>query len=149
MNKRINLMQIHPKAYEAITVLQNYIQEAGIDPVYKLLIGIRVSEINGCTLCLEQYLKEADRIGMIRSRAMAVSSWRQSPLFTADEKAILALAEEMTYIYNGVSEETYKTAELMLGEIKLAEIMLAVVTVNGWNRLAVSTRQLVYKTKLQ
>ena len=142
MSNRINLKEVQPKAYIALAGLQSYVKQANIDPEQKILIGLRVSEINDCQLCLDLHIKEAKELGMTDQRIYSVSSWRQSNLFTEIEKSILSLAEEVTYIYNGVNEETYSKASLLLGEIGLAEALLTIVTINGLNRLAVSTKQL-------
>lgn len=142
MNNRINLKEVQPKAHTALAGLQTYLQQTAIDPELKILIGLRVSQINECRLCLDLHINEAKKHGIIDQKIYSVSSWRQSELFTEIEKSILALAEEVTYIYNGVNEDTYAKASLLLGEIGVAEVLVTIVTINSWNRLAVSTKQL-------
>ncbi|GAA4323554.1 carboxymuconolactone decarboxylase family protein [Mucilaginibacter gynuensis] len=142
MSNRINLKQIQPKAYKAFTGLHTYIQQTAMHPVQKVLIGLRVSQINECSLCFELHVKQAKEFGLTDLQIYAVSAWRQGDVFTETEKSILALAEEMTYIYNGVNEDTYARAAALLGEVGLAEVMVTIVTINSWNRLAISTKQL-------
>jgi AhpD family alkylhydroperoxidase len=109
----------------------------------KELIKIRVSQINGCAFCINLHTKDARKMGETEQRIYALNAWRETPFFNATERAVLALAEEITHIsVSGVSDETYNNALQSLGEERLAQTIMSIVVINAWNRIAISTRQM-------
>jgi len=88
------------------------------------------------------HTKEARKAGETEQRIYALSAWRETPYFTEDERAILALTEEVTLIGNRVKDETYEQAAKVLDEAYLAQVILAIVTINAWNRIAISTNMM-------
>lgn len=144
-NNRINIKTIEPDAYEAMMALENYGKTCALDPLLKELIKIRASQINGCAYCLDMHTEDAIKLGESPRRIFALSVWNESHLFSEKEKVLLQLTEAITNIsINGVPDETYQSAINTFGEQMTAQIIMLIVTINAWNRIAVSTR-LIYK----
>lgn|SRR5690606_36639437 len=140
MKKRIKVYDVEPKAYKGMLQLEEFLKESELKPVHKELIKIRASQINGCAYCLDMHTKDARKIGETEQRIYLLSAWRESSLFTEEEKAILALTEEVTNIQNRVSDETYEKAASLFDDHYLALIIMAIVTINSWNRIAITTQ---------
>lgn len=141
MSKRINVLQIEPDAYKAIMALENYAANSGITKKHYELIKIRASQINGCAYCLDMHTRDARKAGETEQRIYVLNAWRDTSFFTEEEKVILALTEEITLISKGgVSDETYNQAASVLDEHYLAKIIIAISTINVWNRVSISTR---------
>jgi AhpD family alkylhydroperoxidase len=140
MSNRINIKKIEPGAYKALLVLEDYIDTTSLSPLQKEMIRIRASQLNGCAYCIDTHTREARNAGELEHRLYTLSVWREAPFFTAEEKAILALTEEVTLISNGVSNETYLQAVEILGEQKTAQVIMNAIVINAWNRVGVSTR---------
>jgi AhpD family alkylhydroperoxidase len=140
MSKRINLGKQDTSAYKAIMGLETYLESTELSHIEQEMIRIRASQINGCAYCLNMHTKDALKYGEAEQRIFVLSAWRETELFTDSEKAILTLTEEMTLIsHGGVSDATYQAAESILGPKKLAQVMMAVITINAWNRIGVTT----------
>jgi len=141
MENRININELEPDAYQAMFALQTYINSTELDPIMKELLKIRASQINGCAYCLQMHTKEARKLGETENRIYALSAWKESPLFTDIERLILTVTEEITNISNdGLCKETYENAISLLGERSLAQWIMHIVTINAWNRIAISTK---------
>jgi len=140
MTKRSKINEIEPKGYQAIIGLEKFIESSPLKRVHKDLIKIRASQINGCAFCINMHTKEARKAGETEQRIYALSAWRDTPFFSDDERAILALTEEVTLIANQVKDETYNTALEILGESYLAQVILAIITINAWNRIGITTQ---------
>ena len=139
MNTRINILQQEPAAYKAFTAIETYLQSTGIDKTHKHLLKIRASQINGCAFCINMHTKEARKDGETEQRIYLLNAWKETSLYTEAEKAILALTEEMTLIHKaGVSDEVYNHARELLGDTCLSQIMVAIVAINAWNRIAIT-----------
>lgn len=139
MSKRIKIDQVEPKGYKAIIGLEMFIESTPLTKTHKDLIKIRASQINGCAFCIDMHTKEARKSGESEQRIYALNAWRDTPFFTDEERAILALTEEVTLISNHVNDETYNTAENLLGETYLSQVILAIITINAWNRIGITT----------
>ena len=141
MSKRINILQLEPDAYKAIMGLENYVANSGISKAHYELIKIRASQINGCAYCLDMHSRDARKGGETEQRIYVLNAWRDTSFFTEEEKAILALTEEVTLIsHGGVSEQTYQQAASVLDEHYLAKVIMAATVINAWNRISISTR---------
>lgn len=140
-NKRLNMYKAAPELYKAMMSLENALQQTSLTPIEKELIKIRASQINGCAFCLNMHTRDARKIGETEQRIYLLNAWHEAGgLYSESEKAILRLTEEVTLISKGgVSAETYQHAEKILGVSKLAEVIMATVVINGWNRIAIST----------
>jgi len=140
MKKRININTLEPGAYQSMSSMEKYLSSIDLDASLKELIKIRTSQINGCAYCIQMHTEQARKQGETEQRIYALSVWKESPLFSDRERAVLALTEEVTLIsYQGLTNDTYEKALEHLGEYKLAQSIMLIVTSNAWNRIAVST----------
>jgi len=139
MSTRINIQQVEPAAFKAMYGLEGYLQNTQVSKTHKDLIKIKASMINGCAYCINMHTKEAKKNGETEQRIYLLSAWRETTLYTEEERAILALTEEITLIQNHVSDETYKKAEQLFGANHLAQIIMVIVTINAWNRIAITS----------
>ena len=97
--KRINITQTEPNAYKGMLALEQYIRNSAIPHLLRDLVKIRASQINGCAYCIDMHTQEALKIGETQRRIFALSAWKESPLFTEEERAVLQLTEEVTLIF--------------------------------------------------
>ena len=140
MEKRINIDETEPQAYKAMYALEGYLANSQLSKSHKELIKIRASQINGCAFCIDMHTKDALKNGETQQRIFLLSAWREASIFCEEEKVILALTEEITLIHNkGLTDATYLRALDLFGKNYLAQMIMAVVTINAWNRIAVST----------
>jgi len=139
MEQRINIEQTHPEIYKALIGLSGSINKSTLTPIQKELIKLRASQINSCAFCLDMHSKEALRIGETPQRIFVLNAWRETDLFTEEEKALLALTEEVTLITNKVTDATYQQAIQLLGEEYTAQAIMAITIINAWNRIVVAT----------
>lgn len=139
MSTRVNILQTQPEAYKALMGLEKYIASTSLTSTHKELIKIRASQINGCAFCINMHTTDARKYGETEQRIYLLNAWREADVYTEDEKAILALTEEVTMISNHVSEATYQNAAKLFDEKYLADIIMMIISINSWNRLAIST----------
>jgi len=140
---RISIIDLEPEAYKAMFGLEKYLNSIDLNPVWKELIKIRASQINGCAFCIEMHTKDARMAGESERRLYALSAWKESPLFTDEERTMLAMTEEITLIADrGLTEKTYRAALELFDENSVAQIIMLIVTINAWNRIAVSTHMM-------
>ena len=140
MENRVNIEQTQPRAYKAMYALEGYLATTQLTNTQKDIIKIRASQINKCAYCINMHTEEALKHGETAQRIFLLSAWNETALFTEEEKAILAITEEVTLIANGgLSDETYRKATHFFDETFISQIIMAVVAINGWNRIAVST----------
>ena len=141
MSNRINIGKMEPAAYKAMIALEHYLTTTGITPLHQEMIRIRASQINGCAYCINKHTRDARKAGETEQRIYALDAWRDAPFFSEEERAILSITEEVTLISDKrVSDETYEQALGLLGETYLAQVILAIITINAWNRIGISTR---------
>lgn len=143
MEKRINVSLSEPEFYKAMLGLEKYLATTSLSKTIKELIKIRASQLNGCAFCINMHTRDARKNGETEQRIYLLNAWREAGLYTEEEQAALALTEEITNIqHGGVSDETYGKALQIFGEHQLAQLMAAIITINAWNRVAISTRLL-------
>lgn len=136
---RANYARVAPDALRAQRGLENYIHQCGLEPSLIELVKLRASYINGCAYCVDMHTKDARYEGETEQRLYAVPVWRETPFFTPRERAALAWAEAVTEISKGgVSDELYALAREHFTEKELVDLTMVVVTINGWNRLAIT-----------
>lgn len=141
MESRINVSKVDPKAYEAMIGLEKYLAQSGLDKKLYELIKTRASQINGCAYCINMHTRDAMHLGETAQRLFLLDAWRETTLFSEKERAVLALTESMTLITDGhVPDEIYTAAANQLSPNELAAVIMAVVAINGWNRIAITTR---------
>lgn len=140
MTKRLQMEQVNPKGYAAMLGLEKYIMSSSIDKKLNELLKIRASQINGCEYCIAFHTKDAHKLGETDERIQALNNWQSSSLFTPEERAVLALTEAITLIsQNHVSDEIYNEVRKYFDEQKTAEIIMAIIIINAWNRIAITT----------
>src|SRR5688572_11155307 len=128
MEKRINIQEIEPNAIKAMYALEGYLTTTALSKTQKELIKIRSSQINGCAFCIDMHTKDALKNGETTQRIFLLNAWKETDLFTEEEKVILAITEEITLIHNhGLSDQTYKKAEEFFDKNMIAQIIMAVV----------------------
>lgn len=141
--KRIDIKDLEPNSYKAMLGLEQYIRNSQIAPLLRELIKIRASQINGCAYCIDMHTQESLKLGETPRRIFALSAWKESPLFTEEERSVLQLTEEVTLISEGgVSDDTYNKVLNFFGENILAQIIMQIIIINSWNRIAVATEQI-------
>ncbi|MEO8111861.1 MAG: carboxymuconolactone decarboxylase family protein [Ginsengibacter sp.] len=140
MQKRIVIQQTEPGAYHALFPLEKYISASGLKISHKNLIKVRASQINGCAYCINMHTKEARAAGETEQRIYLLNAWKEVDLFTEEEKALLALTEAVTLIKHHVPDEVYANAAKCFDEKYLANIIMAIVAINAWNRIAITTQ---------
>lgn len=142
MEKRINIAKIDPAAYKALLGLENYLAATGLNKTLKELIKIRASQINGCSFCINMHTIDARKQGETEQRIYLLNAWREvEGLYTAEERAVLALTEEITLITDGgVSDKTYQEVSSFYDETQVAQLMMAIITINSWNRMSIATQ---------
>jgi len=141
MGHRVNIQQTHPEVYKAMLALAGSLNHSTLSPIQKHLIKVRASQINACAFCIDMHTKEALKVGETQQRIFLLNAWRETDIFTQEEKVILALTEEVTLIHkNGISDDTYRQAEKYFSAQTIGDIIAAAISINGLNRLAISTQ---------
>jgi AhpD family alkylhydroperoxidase len=137
MPARIDYPKVAPQAYMAMRGLEAYVRQSGLDPRLLELVKARASQINGCAYCIDMHTKDARAHGETEQRLYALAAWRETPFFSERERAALAWTEVVTLIADGpIEEEDYEDVRQHFDEKALVDLTLAIVAINGWNRLA-------------
>ncbi len=141
MEPRIEYAKVAPGAATAMAGMERYVRSSGLERPLLELIKVRASQINGCAYCLDMHTKDARAAGESEQRLYALSAWRETPFYTDRERAALAWTEAVTLVgETHVPDEVYETARRAFSERELVDLTMAVVTINGWNRLAIAFR---------
>ena len=141
MKPRMEYGKVAPGVMQAMSGLQRQVHESGLEPTRLELVKTRASQINGCAFCLDMHTKDARAGGETEQRLYALSAWRETPFYTDRERAALAWTEAVTLISEThVPDDVYEQARQQFSEQELANLTLAVIAINGWNRLAISFR---------
>jgi len=139
MEAKLNMQQVQPDAYKAMLGLEKYLHTTSLSTVHQDLIKIRASQVNGCAYCINMHTRDARQRGETEQRIYLLNAWRETNLYTAEERAILALTEEITLVSRHTGNEAYETAASLFSETYLAQIIMAVVAINVWNRIGITT----------
>jgi AhpD family alkylhydroperoxidase len=135
MEHRINYSKVLPDGMRFMNALDHYSQSCGLESSLLDLIKLRASQINGCAYCVDMHSKDARTGGESEQRLYNLSIWRETPYYTKRERAALAFTEAVTLIANGRSpEEVYEQARQHFSDEELVKLMIAIVTINAWNR---------------
>lgn len=141
MQSRIEYAKAAPGAVKAMRGLGSYVEECGIERSLLELVKIRASQINGCAFCIDMHTKDARAIGETEQRLYALDAWEETPFFSQRERAALAWTEAVTRVADGhVPDGVYQLARQHFDETELVNLTLAIVAINGWNRLAIAFR---------
>jgi AhpD family alkylhydroperoxidase len=130
-----------PGAYEAVFGLENYVRNSGIELPLLHLIKLRASQLNGCAYCIDMHWKDLRAIGETEQRLYGLDAWREAPYYSERERAALAWTEAVTNIQDGhAPDELFEEVRKQFSETELANLTLAIATINVWNRLAIAAR---------
>ena len=141
MKARINLMHVNPGVMQAMLGLERQVRQAGFDHRLLDLVRMRASQINGCAYCLDMHSKDARANGETEQRLYGLNAWRETPYYSPRERAALEWTEALTLISEtGVPDDLYERVREQFSEEELLHLGLAIVSINGWNRLNVAAR---------
>ena len=148
---RLNYQKVAPQALKGMLELEKYVHNSGLERALYELVKTRASQINGCAYCLDMHTKDAREEGETEQRLYGLSAWRESPFYTERERAALAWTEALTLIAeNDVPDSLYEATRKYFDEEEIVTLTMAIIAINGWNRLAISFRTLPgsYKPEL-
>ena len=140
MKQRFELLKAVPNAYMPLAELDKLLADIELDRIQREMIKIRTSQINGCAYCLNAHTKDALKYGELQQRIFVMSAWREAPnWFSEKDQVILELTEQVTLIAeHGVDDDLFAKAIELFGEKTTAQIILAIVAMNAWNRLGIA-----------
>jgi len=142
MEERIHYMKVSSGAYHVLFELEKYLHECGLEESLLTLIMLRASQINGCAYCLDMHWKDLRALGESEQRLYSLDAWRESPYYSGRERAALAWTEAVTRVSEThVPDEVYDEVKKHFSEKELADLTLAVATINMWNRLLIAGRK--------
>ena len=141
MKSRIDYARVSPKAFQAMFGLQKYVNESGLEQSLQELVKMRASQINGCAYCLDMHSKDARAAGETEQRLYLLNAWRETSLYSERECAALEWTEAVTRVgEDHVPDSVYASVREHFSEAELVNLTLAIVAVNGWNRLCIAFR---------
>jgi AhpD family alkylhydroperoxidase len=138
---RLAIDELMPHASEAMAKLDTASRQSQLEPAMLELVRARASQINGCAYCVNMHSRDARKAGESERRLYALPIWRETPMFTAREKAALELTEAVTRLADGqVSDELFEQVARHFTETELAELIWTITVINAWNRLGAIAR---------
>ena len=141
MSSRIEYTAAAPRAFHAMLGLEKYVHNCGLEASLLELVKMRASQINGCAYCLDMHSKDARAAGETEQRLYLLNAWRETTFYSERERAALAWTEAVTLVSeNHVPDDVYNQTLQHFSEPELVNLTLAIVAINGWNRLAISFR---------
>ncbi len=141
MKSRIDLMRVNPGVIQAMLGLERQIHKAGLERGLLDLVRMRASQINGCAYCLDMHSKDARANGETEQRLYGLDAWRETPYYSPRERAALEWTEALTLVAEThVPDEVFERVREQFSEDELVHLSLAIVAINGWNRLNVAAR---------
>ena len=141
MQARIDFSRSHPAANKAMLDLQRHVNASGIEAPLMELVKTRASQINACAFCIDMHTRDARAHGESEERLHLLAAWREAPHYTERERAALAWTEALTLVSEThVPDEVYEHARSQFAEDELVALSMAIVAINGWNRLCVAFR---------
>jgi AhpD family alkylhydroperoxidase len=152
MEHRTNAFTASPKAYQAMAALEQFVDSCGLERPLLELVKMRASQVNGCAYCLDMHSKDARALGETEQRLYALSAWRDTPLYSERERAALEWTEAITLISEThAPDDVYERVSKQFRPEELANLTVAIATINSWNRLSIAFRVMPgsYQSKLQ
>jgi len=141
MQARIDLMHVNPGVVQAMLGLERQVRQGKLDHKLLDLVRMRASQINGCSYCLDMHSKDARAAGETEQRLYGLDAWRETPYYSARERAALEWTEALTLVAETrVPDDVYERVREQFSEDELVHLSLAIVAINGWNRLNVAAR---------
>ena len=142
MQPRLDISKVAPDVYKAMSALEACVRKSGLESSLLELVKTRASQMNSCAFCLDMHTKDARAHGETEQRLFTLSAWRETPFFSERERAALAWTETITNVSEThVPDDVYEVASKHFTEKELADLTLAIVAINGWNRLSVAFRK--------
>jgi AhpD family alkylhydroperoxidase len=152
MKPRFDFATATPKAYGAIAPVDDYLEQASIEPTLLHLVRLRASQINGCAYCIDMHWKDLRALGEEERRLYGLDAWRESPYYSDRERAGLAWTEALTLVSRDqVPNVVYDEVKPHFNETELADLTIAIGQINFWNRVAIASRMTPghYRSTLQ
>lgn len=141
MQTRLEIDKVNPAAFRAMMGLEGYVRKSGLDKSLLELIKTRASQINGCAFCIDMHTKDARHAGETEQRLYALNAWEETPFFTPEERAALALTEVVTRIGDhGVPDQVYEEVGRYFTPEQITQLLMAIITINAWNRIAITSK---------
>lgn len=141
MKARLDPRRVAPGAMQALLGLQTHVDACGLEHGLLELVKYRASQLNGCAWCMDMHTKDARAAGETEQRLYLLGAWRECPFYSERERAALAWTEAVTRLPDGsVSDEVFAAARAQFSEQELVELTLAIIAINGWNRINVAFR---------
>jgi len=141
MKARMDFRKASPQGAKALGELHAFVKRCGLDHMLLELVKLRASQINGCAHCIDMHTKELRAGGESEQRLYLLNGWEESPFYSDRERAALSWTEALTLITDGhVPDEAYEQARAQFSEEELANLTLAIVAINGANRLNIAFR---------
>ena len=141
MQPRLDYSKVSPAAVKTMLDIEAYLVKSGLERSLVHLIRMRASQINGCAFCLDMHSKDARAAGETEQRLYALDAWRETPFYSARERAALAWTDALTLIaQTHAPEDVYREVRAQFSEPELVDLTLAIVAINGWNRIATGFR---------
>lgn len=150
MEPRLAYAKVAPEGYRAMATLNRYVENCGLEPLLLELVKMRASQLNGCAYCLDMHSKDARALGETEQRLYTLSAWRETPFYSERERAALLWTEELTLLSERDADDAlYDSVRRHFSEEEMVNLTLAIIVINGWNRLAVGFRSLpgVYQSQ--
>ena len=139
--QRLSAPKIAPDGYKALRGVEVYLHHCGLEKPLIELVKMRASQINGCAYCLDMHSKDARANGETEQRLYGLEAWRETPYYSERERAALEWTEALTLVSEThVPDEVFERVRTQFSEQELAHLSLAIVAINGWNRLNVAAR---------
>jgi AhpD family alkylhydroperoxidase len=140
-SERIDLYGAFPEGAKAINAMERAVRESGLEHSLIELVKMRASQINGCAYCIDMHSKDARAAGETEQRLYGLNAWRETPFYTERERAALALTESVTLVsVDHVPDEVVHEAQSHFSPEDFSRLVFAIVTINVWNRLAITGR---------
>ena len=138
MQRRMNYVKAAPAVYQGMLTLQQVVNDSGLEKPLLELVKIRASQLNKCAYCLHMHTRDARKLGESEERIYLLDAWRESPLYTARERAALAWTEALTLLpQTGAPDDVYAEVVANFSEPEIANLTLAIGAINLWNRFGV------------
>ena len=145
MSQRFDYRAASADAFKAMLQLEHQVHKSGLEPALLELVKSRASQLNGCAWCLDMHSKDARALGETEQRLYLLAAWHDAPCYSERERAALAWTEALTRLANAqdVPDAVYLAARQHFDEKQLVDLTLAIIAINGWNRLNVAFRTVV------
>ena len=141
MKARIDVTRAAPGVLQSMFGLERQVRQAGLEHGLLDLVRMRASQINGCAYCLDMHSKDARANGETEQRLYGLSAWRETPYYSVRERAALEWTEALTLVTEAsATDDVYERVREQFSEDELVHLSLAIVSINGWNRLNIAAR---------